>query len=358
MKHILRKIWQKYRIYMKRKSILNYSHSVYVADKKNVADYRKKGFSLSESAIYDLKNNDYRDYINSWEEYQPRLKGNIYTSISDDKYLFSLVYGKYIETCQTYGLINNGKVVSVSEKVDNVNLYDFLVTLGGGCIKDRQGCDGFEVYVFKSENNQLVYKNNTVGKEQFDKIVKGFNNGIIQNLMKQGSFENSIFDKSINTVRVITMRPKGSYRHEVVAALQRIGNNRSAPVDNFNQGGYSAIIDIDTGTIGRATSLFSQTADGKREFFDNHPDTGSKIAGLKIPNWEELKEILGNTTEKLPFFEYIAWDIVVKDDGFAVIETNMKSSMNVFQIHGGLRNSYLGEKYREHGYLVDDKIVF
>ena len=56
-------------------------------------------------------------------------------------------------------------------------------------------------------------------------------------------------------------------------------------------------------------------------------------------------------TNKLPFFEYIAWDIVIKEEGIALIETNMKSRLDLFQAHRGMRNESLGQKYREQGYI-------
>ena len=77
--------------------------------------------------------------------------------------------------------------------------------------------------------------------------------------------------------------------------------------------------------------------------------------GKKIDE-QQLMEIVhrfrkGLISLKVPFFEYVAWDFVVKDNGYALIETNMKSSLNVFQIHRGMRDEKIGEKYLERGFL-------
>ena len=100
MKKYVKKIYMTYKKVILKRNILNTNHSILkIGDKKQkIYDYRKKGFSIQESILYDLKNNDYKDFINTWEAYQPRLGDNKYFSISDDKYLFSIVFGKFVET--------------------------------------------------------------------------------------------------------------------------------------------------------------------------------------------------------------------------------------------------------------------
>ncbi|MBQ9280420.1 MAG: hypothetical protein IJ215_05210 [Clostridia bacterium] len=349
----IKKMYNMYKRYKLKKHILNNNHSSLSLDesKKQLKKFKNKGFNLAESYLFDFKNNDYRDYITTWEAYKPRLNNNKYFLISDDKYLFSIVFGKYIDVAKTYGLINYGKVVGIENlNLDNANLYDFIIQENGLVIKDRFGSDGFAVYVFYVREHKIFYKDKMIDKEELEKIVNGFKSGIIQSRIHQGVFENRIFDKSINTIRVVSLRRKDAQKHEVVAALQRIGSNRSQPVDNFNQGGYSALIDIKTGKLGKMISLFD-IKDGKKQFYGNHPDTDAKVEGEVIPHWDELVKKVEEITEKLPFYESVAWDFVLKDDGFALIEINMKSSLNLFQIHHGMRNELLGQKYKEHGWL-------
>lgn len=337
-----------------RNVIVNKHHDVSVFDKKDVKDFRKKGFSLAESALYNLTLDNYKDYITTWESYQPRLINNPYFPISDDKYLFYLVYSHFIKTPMVYALISDGEIYWLSEENNGARLLDFFLSHGGGVIKDRGGCDGFGVFVFTvSSSGQLMYNGSAVSLDQIEKIVLGCKKGIVQERVLQGTFENEIYDKSVNTIRIVTMKRKGKEEHEIVAALQRIGNDKSKPVDNFNQGGGSCLINVENGEIGPMKSMLYKDAEGNFLELDSHPDSGTLIKGKKIPNWQEIKYHIIDLTRKLPFFECIAWDVVLQDDGIAVIETNMKSSLNVFQIHQPMRNTLLGEKYREHGWLVD-----
>ena len=180
-------------------------------------------------------------------------------------------------------------------------------------------------------------------------------NGIIQERARQGEYASSFYPRSINTLRIVSIRPEGEIKHEIVGALQRIGTDASAPVDNFSQGGLTALIDLESGVLGKASSGDYFDRDGKRISYSKHPDTGAQIEGVAVPGWHGIRDKIVEVTEQLPFFEYIAWDLVVQDHGVSVLETNMKSSLNIFQVHGGARNALLGQTYRKHGWLVDDK---
>lgn len=348
----LKKAYKKYQNKKFKEHIINQHHDVagYGSD---VFDAKKYDFSLTESNVYKLNSQNYKEYITTWEAYQPRVCENKYFLMSDDKYIFSMTFGNYIEVPQTYALIQNGDIVSIFDKITIDNVYDYILNKKGAVIKDRCGYDGFGIYVLNEIDGELFYKDKKVDKQQILEYIKGFKTGIIQGKLEQSYFENEMFDKSINTVRVVSMRKKNDDSHEIVAAVQRIGTSRSAPVDNFAQGGGSALVDIETGEIGSMTCIDSFDEKGNRIFYDVHPDSGAQIKGRVIPYWQEIKEKVTDVTKKLPFFEYIAWDIVIKDDGIALIETNMKSSLNVFQVHGGMRNSYFGQKYREHGYIKE-----
>lgn len=350
---LAKKVYNYQKIRQKRKSMINLKEEENKINYKKTADLRKKGFSPLESYCYDLKLNDYREYISTWEAYQPRIMYNPYFKISDDKYLFSLVFGKYIKVPKTLALIENGKIIDVnSEKMNIDSLYKILKTKEI-IIKDRYGKNGENVYLIKNINNIIYCKNKILTKEGIYEIIRKFSHGIIQEKIEQGDFENEIFDKSINTIRIISIPKKDSNEHEIIGAVQRIAKNEITPVDNFHRGGISALIDINTGIIGKAASLYDVDNDGNHIFYEKHPDTGGKIEGKIIPNWEKLKKFVSEITIKLPFWKFIAWDFVVQNQGFALLEINMKSELNVFQVHGGIRNSLIGKKYRENGWLVE-----
>lgn len=338
------------RLNQRRNEVQSYGRASDV-DKALTADRRKQGFSFWNSFCYELKYNDYRDYISTWEAWQPVRSKSAYFKISADKYLFACVFSPHITVPPTYALIEKGKLVDVD--IQGRDIYERIWETGGAFIKDRFGCDGFNVVELRAQSDGLYHRDKLLTKEALQDIIRKFSSGIIQGRLTQGRFENGIFGGSINTIRVISMRKRDSVEHEVIAAVHRFGTKKSAPVDNFHQGGFSAPVDIETGRMGKLAAIFDTDVNGKHIFRAQHPDTGVQVEGTVIPNWEGLKNLVAELTQILPFFEYIAWDFVVQDDGFALVEINMKSSLGCFQIHGGARHTLLGEKYREHGYLVE-----
>ncbi len=60
-----------------------------------------------------------------------------------------------------------------------------------------------------------------------------------------------------------------------------------------------------------------------------HPDTGGGIAGLEIPNWEDLLRLAARCHE-LTGLGYLGVDIVLdKDKGPMILELNARPSLNI-----------------------------
>lgn len=346
-----------------REHVLNAHDSVFDQTRaEEIIDYRDKGFSLKESGVYQLDKNDYHDYINTWESYLPlycNLKPSgineydnlLYNNIFDDKYLFSLVFGKYVKTPDTYGLIFDGRYVAIDDRFAEECLYSSLVEVGGGIIKYRAGANGFGINAFAAKDGSLFTNGKIASEKELKDCVRKCKYGIVQEKVRQGAFANSLFPDSVNTTRIITARKKGAIEHELLGAVQRIGTKASAPTDNFSQCGGSAMIDIDSGVLGSMKTGYNVNNEISVVASDSHPDTGEIIKGKVIPNWSKIKSTILELTQKLPFFSYAAWDISILEDGICIIEINKKSALTVFQVHGGMRNSLLGRKYREHGWL-------
>ncbi len=114
---------------------------------------------------------------------------------------------------------------------------------------------------------------------------------------------------SINTIRIVT------FLGEVVVAFLRIGNNKNN-VDNFNHDGLLAKIDIDTGKIN------FPAIDKKKNIYNIHPLTKEKIKGIKIPRWEEVKNLCIKASQEVKEVGYIGWDVCIGEKECFFIEGN------------------------------------
>ena len=74
-----------------------------------------------------------------------------------------------------------------------------------------------------------------------------------------------------------------------------------------------------------------------------HPDTGSQIEGVEIPNWNLLTEYLVSAHKRFPYYLFFAWDVVIDQNGTPhILEVNKGSDLE-FQAVKPLRNERMGE---------------
>lgn len=306
------------------------------------AYWRMKGYIPKEVLNYNLKRKNYKNYLSTRESMYP-CYANGFKEISNNKLIFGEIFGKYINVAENYAIISRGKIFPLNNNnISNENFYEWL-TNKSVIVKICDGREGENIFLVDGKENGVFVNGVIYDKKKFDDFILGLDEFLIQSKVKQGEFENNLFEKTVNTIRICTVRGEGEVGHKIVAAVQRIGSDKSFPADNFSQGAYCAEIDIETGVLGRVTSLYSIDEKGNHIYYTTHPDTGRQITGLKIPHWERVKERLVEITRALPLWEFVAWDVVVGDDDISLIEMNMKSSLTVFQVFGPMRDTLLGQ---------------
>ena len=135
-----------------------------------------------------------------------------------------------------------------------------------------------------------------------------------------------------------------------------MGINKNKCVDNVCAGGLYSLIDIKTGRLSAARSKAKELYKddlGKTIEYKTHPITKCKLEGLKIPNWEFIKEQVLDLHTKLRFMSvpFIAWDIALTEKGLKIIEGNTSSDMFMFQTFEGQRNARIGKWMKERNYI-------
>lgn len=124
-----------------------------------------------------------------------------------------------------------------------------------------------------------------------------------------------IYDKSVNTFRVITYRWKNKIYH--MPAIMRIGRGGNY-LDNAHAGGMFIAID-DDGTL--HDTAFTEFKDE----FKVHPDTHIKFAEYQISLFPKVVDAAYRMHEAIPQMGCINWDFTINKEGVPVlIEANMK----------------------------------
>lgn len=148
---------------------------------------------------------------------------------------------------------------------------------------------------------------------------------------------------TLTTVRIMTCRNECD-ECEVTTAVFRMAQGRASVVDNFHAGGIVAPVDIHTGLLGYGVDGGKLGAGAHR--FENHPDTGGRIAGRRLPGWQEVLDLACKAHSKA-FADQVTvgWDIALTKEGPRLVEGNKGPCVDLLQRPHGepLGNSRLGE---------------
>lgn len=305
------------------------------------------GFTADQYERFNLKNNNIKDYISEFERWKSRDINGRYKIIMDDKIIFAEIFEKYVRIPKNIAWINKGKIYSLGNKKLNVDrIYDLLVVYKSLVVKPViHGGAGKGVHVIEFKNDKVFLDKQFLEIKELDNFVKSLDNYIITEFIKQHNYADSLFKKTTNTIRVIIIRNPLGDGYIISNVVHRIGVNECIPVDNASRGALVSQVDIETGILGPAKSYFDKTV------HRYHPDSGSEIEGIIIPHWELVKSELLSLAYKLPYIKFIAWDVVITEEGFSVIEANASSGLSLFQIWEGQRNTILGKFYKINGII-------
>lgn len=117
---------------------------------------------------------------------------------------------------------------------------------------------------------------------------------------------------SVNTVRIYTMKVKGTFH--IISAELRMGRGGQL-IDNIEKGGLYAAVDLKTG------ALLDAAYDLWRNKYTVHPDTDVEIAGLILPNWAEVLRFTEECAYACPLAA-AEWDVAIRENDCVLIEAN------------------------------------
>lgn len=297
-----------------------------------------KGFMSRSAVLYDLDRSEPSHYVSDLQRVfrNKRMVHARLQEVINNKLTTHLLLSRmHVPSPVLLGVYSRGWVhYFPAEGKSRVEDYIANLPLGKTVFfKVFAGAEGKNIFAIQRLDDERIEVNGTVttlvkAARVFTGQTRPF---IIEAGIEQHKGMDALFPNSVNTIRALTM-PDVNNNDEpfIVVAVQRIGCYRSQPSDNWSRGGLSAEIDLDAGTLGRATRLPDKNV---KEWFDHHPDTGAPITGTALPLWEETRDLILRAAREVSFLEYIGWDIVIGPEGPLVLEANINTGVNVFQSH-------------------------
>ena len=239
-----------------------------------------------------------------------------YRKYLSNKNLFNKTFARYVNRDFLY--VGTAKFEEFDQFV-NENPRFFVKPVGG---QKGQGTE-----IIESADNS---------RELFEKLKDG--KFIIESIVKQHLEIAEFNPDTLNTIRLTTLLPIDDNPIVTFAGI-RFGRKGNF-VDNMNAGGIVATIDVETGEIVTAG------IDQDNNIFSNHPDSGKKFKGFKIPNWEKVLVAVKESAVALPQMRRIGWDVSVTSEGeVELIEGNSMSSVRIAQRLDQVGKKHLYEKH-------------
>ena len=137
---------------------------------------------------------------------------------------------------------------------------------------------------------------------------------MLEEIVDQDERMAALHPASLQSIRLVTVRV-GDKVHVWYPRID-IGRGGSFLI-NAAAGSIMALVDPETGVIK------GKGIPESGELFDVHPDTGVRIEGFQIPEWDALIEMATDLMlNVMPDICYVGWDMALSKKGWCVVEGN------------------------------------
>lgn len=292
----------------------------------------RHGFNSQSWVWLDLENNNPKEYLNNIHARRviPYLNGE-YSGVFDDEIAFRYASKEFEDSFpELFGVVDRGTFYPHETKPETI--FE-VVDQSDVIIKPICGEQGTGVFKLAKESEGYLINNFRAEQSDIHELLGTLEDHVVTAYVDQHEYSDCIFDKVLNTIRIITVIDPKTRSASIVAASHRFGTSKSKPTDNWSAGGICAPIDINTGRLGQA---LCRSESDTLERINSHPETGAKISGVEIPAWNDIYSFVCNIAEHHKRGTYVGWDISLTDKRPVVIEANSNPGINIVQIDQGI----------------------
>lgn len=306
------------------------------------------GFVPDQDVLYDLRHRPKSAYLSEFDWYRSRFINDPFNPMLNNKVVCAEVLKDYAQVPETLFVKNKGRFMRYSDRKNLSNVQgaiDTVAEAGSVFMKPIGAGKGKGVHRLDYTDGKFLVDESLVSQTDLEVMLRKHDGWFFCRCINQHPGLAKIYDKTSNTIRLITMRDPESGQFKVFFAVLRLGTVKTIPIDNGSVGGLVSKIDLETGELSEARSLWSLSV------HPVHPNSQAPIQGERIPQWEALKDKMIKLAEQFPYLQFVAWDILLAEDGPYIIEANTSSGVNIIQVWGPQRQDELGDFYRAYGVI-------
>lgn len=309
----------------------------------------KRGFYPGNIDFYGLTESNWQNYVPYYQYFMIHPLNNHFKVWLGDKLTCKYVlnsngcettmpdYYAYVENDGSYTYLMNCPNKTVVPRNQDF-LLNLLKWQGILAMKPNSGTSGGRGFIKLELKDGVIYENNkSIEISQFNEIRDNVRNYIITEYIHQHSELARIWPNSECTLRVTMFKkPKDTLysNPEWYCAISyaRFGTSLSGGASNLSSGGVGVGFDFETGAFYDFSIQYKRfTQDGQWKQ-KKHPDYGLPWTGIKLPNWQIVKEQIYKVCEQISSLDYLGFDIIITEDSMKLCEINTHPALDYEQI--------------------------
>ncbi len=284
----------------------------------------REGFLASDYLIFDFEKYGFDAFLNQRDYRKLHPVNGSLSQLIDNKGFLPIIFKDRPELLPDFfAFVSYGKI-------------KFFTGLQGDSLDSRaflkKALDTYQKLIIKPTTDgggrNILALNHSNFEEGLKKIEKG--EYVINNFLENEEFLSAVYPNSLNTCRIVFFKTQ-SGKNKILMIAQRFGNSQSNAVDNVSSGGMAASVNLQTGTLSKGYSYFSDKYKGWYSF---HMETGAQVEGLQIPDWEVRFHKIQAIVDQFDYIDLAGLDIAFTKTGIKVIEINSLPDPKLMQVGG------------------------
>lgn len=258
-------------------------------------------------------------------------------SILRNKALFGIIAEAYgIRTPKNLGVIEKRRIF-VFKSRQTMPLSQYLEECLGECylfVKAINGECADGVFSIVIRDGEVYYNNARVSLYS---ILDDNVSYILQEAIHNQALPlDLLYNKAINTLRLVTVHNQQQNTIEVLSCVLRVGCDNNV-VDNWAMGGLSIGVNIEE----RCLREYGYYKPGFGTKTKEHPNSHIEFLGYKIPHLDEAISLAKRFHEILYGMHSIGWDIAITEEGPCFVEGNDNWEISLMQVSNyGLQKEF------------------
>jgi hypothetical protein len=318
----------------------------------------RHGFLSRDDVLYDLDEESRRRYVSEYQRELTRpLNGQWKNALDNKLYFHRLLEPFDAHRPAVYAYLKRDRFIPVDSSDetaeptvnDGTRVRDRLDRDGQVVVKPTYGTTGSQILVCSRTGEHYHVNKEEKTATEFEALIANLDERLVCEFIEQAPYAAELYPGSANTLRMLSMWDPETDEPFITFAVQRIGTERSAPVDNFSRGGLSAEVDLASGELNQAVH---SPYTGSLDWHDTHPETGAQIVGVEVPDWRALRDGILDIAAQFPQLPYVGWDVLITDEGeFTIIEANSCTDVTL-QVHRPLLDDPRARRFYEHHDII------